>query len=89
LPVGWPWRLLLFTAVVFGTVVFLYFGIVFGYKPFLDSRVKGLDKEIARAARIPVRVADDPLTCVVRGTGILLADMELLNKVISPGSEEL
>ncbi|MDP3042791.1 MAG: rod shape-determining protein [bacterium] len=51
--------------------------------------LRGLDKEIARAARIPVRVADDPLTCVVRGTGILLADMELLNKVISPGSEEL
>lgn len=51
--------------------------------------LRGLDKEIARAAKIPVRVADDPLTCVVRGTGILLADMELLNKVISPGSEEL
>ncbi|MEK7114653.1 MAG: hypothetical protein AAB832_01165 [Patescibacteria group bacterium] len=47
LPVGWPWRLLLFTAVVFGTVVFLYFGVVFGYKPFLNSRAKGLDKEIA------------------------------------------
>ncbi len=51
--------------------------------------LRGLDKEIARAAKIPVRVADDPLTCVVRGTGVLLADMELLNKVISPGSEEL
>lgn len=51
--------------------------------------LRGMDKEIARAAKIPVRVAEDPLTCVVRGTGILLADMELLNKVISPGSEEL
>ncbi len=51
--------------------------------------LRGLDKEIARATKIPVRVADDPLTCVVRGTGVLLADMELLNKVISPGSEEL
>ncbi|MBU4256934.1 rod shape-determining protein [Patescibacteria group bacterium] len=51
--------------------------------------LRGLDKEIARATKIPVRVADDPLTCVVRGTGILLADMELLNKVISPSSEEL
>ncbi len=50
--------------------------------------LRGIDKEIAQATRIPVRLADDPLTCVVRGTGILLSDMELLEKVISPGSEE-
>ena len=51
--------------------------------------LRGLDKEIARVTKIPVRVADDPLTCVVRGVGILLSDMELLNKVLTPGSEEL
>jgi len=51
--------------------------------------LRGLDKEIAQATKIPVRVADDPLTCVVRGTGILLSDPELLDKVISPGHEEL
>ncbi|MCK5211483.1 rod shape-determining protein, partial [Candidatus Parcubacteria bacterium] len=50
--------------------------------------LRGIDKEIAQATRIPVRLADDPLTCVVRGAGILLSDMELLEKVISPGSEE-
>lgn len=49
--------------------------------------LRGLDKAIAQATKIPVRVGDDPLTCVVRGTGILLADHELLNKVISPGTE--
>ncbi|MFH0891484.1 MAG: rod shape-determining protein [Candidatus Falkowbacteria bacterium] len=51
--------------------------------------LRGLDKEIAQATKIPVRVADDPLTCVVRGTGILLGDQELLVKVLSPGTEEL
>jgi len=51
--------------------------------------LRGIDKEIAQATKIPVRIADDPLTCVVRGTGILLSDSELLNKVILPGSEEL
>lgn len=51
--------------------------------------LRGLDKEIAQATKIPVRVADDPLTCVVRGTGILLSDPELLAKVLSPGTEEL
>ena len=51
--------------------------------------LRGLDKEIAQNTKIPVRVADDPLTCVVRGTGILLSDQELLDKIVLPGSEEL
>jgi rod shape-determining protein MreB len=51
--------------------------------------LRGLDKEIAQATKIPVRVADDSLTCVVRGAGILLSDLELLEKVASPGTEEL
>lgn len=50
--------------------------------------LRGLDKEIAQATKIPVRIADDPLTCVVRGAGMLLADDALLNKIISPNSEE-
>ncbi|MFH1427533.1 MAG: rod shape-determining protein [Patescibacteria group bacterium] len=51
--------------------------------------LRGIDKEIAQATKIPVRIADDPLTCVVRGAGILLADNELLNKILLPGSGEL
>ncbi|MBI4811854.1 rod shape-determining protein [Candidatus Falkowbacteria bacterium] len=51
--------------------------------------LRGIDKEIAQAIKIPVRLTDDPLTCVARGTGILLADPELLSKVLSPGTGEL
>jgi rod shape-determining protein MreB and related proteins len=51
--------------------------------------LRGLDKTIAQATKIPVRIADDPLTCVARGTGILLSDQELLEKVLSPASAEL
>jgi rod shape-determining protein MreB len=51
--------------------------------------LRGLDKEVAQAIKIPVRVADDPLTCVVRGTGILLANPELLAKVVTPGTGEM
>jgi rod shape-determining protein MreB len=51
--------------------------------------LRGIDKEIAQATKIPVRIAEDPLTCVVRGTGILLADQELLEKVLSPGADAL
>jgi rod shape-determining protein MreB len=42
----------------------------------------GLDKLISESAKIPVVIADDPLTCMVRGTGILFGDEVLLNKVM-------
>ena len=45
------------------------------------SLLKGLDLVIAKATKIPVRVVDDPLTAVVRGTGILLDDADLLSQV--------
>lgn len=48
--------------------------------------LKGIDKVIAKAAEIPVRVADDPLTAVVRGTGILLEEPELLKEIVLPSA---
>jgi len=48
--------------------------------------LRGLDKAISLAAKIPVKIAEDPLTCVVRGTGYLLEDKELLEKVVLPTS---
>jgi len=51
--------------------------------------LRGLDKEIAKATKVPVRIADDPLTCVVRGTGLLLTDTELLDAVVSPNVDDL
>lgn len=50
--------------------------------------LRGLDKEISQATKIPVRIADDPLTCVVRGTGILISDIELLEKVSLPSTSD-
>ena len=50
--------------------------------------LKGLDQVISRAAEIPVRVADDPLTCVVRGTGILIDNLDLLKTIALPSSQE-
>jgi len=44
--------------------------------------LRGLDKAISLAAKIPVKIVDDPLTCVVRGTGLLLGNKELLDKVV-------
>lgn len=48
------------------------------------AMLSGLDRVIAEAAEIPVRIADDPLSAVVRGTGILLGDEELLKAVALP-----
>lgn len=41
----------------------------------------GLDQAISTEAKIPVKIVEDPLTCVARGTGILISDSELLKKV--------
>jgi rod shape-determining protein MreB len=35
----------------------------------------GLDRRVADATQMPVHVADDPLTCVARGTGVVLQEM--------------
>ncbi len=45
------------------------------------SLLRGLDQLISKAVEIPVRIADDPLTSVVRGAGALLDDRELLDEV--------
>lgn len=43
--------------------------------------IRGLDKRIAEETKMPVWVADDPLTTVVRGCYKLLDDLDLLAKV--------
>ncbi|MFA5023554.1 MAG: rod shape-determining protein [Patescibacteria group bacterium] len=48
----------------------------------------GLDKAISAAAKIPVKIVDDPLSCVARGTGLLLSNKELLEKVVLPSSTD-
>ena len=42
----------------------------------------GLDRRVAEATQMPVHVADDPLTCVVRGTGIVLQDLDGMQRVL-------
>lgn len=43
--------------------------------------LRGIDQLIYRATQIPVRIVDDPLTAVVRGTSILLDEPELLKEI--------
>ncbi|MFH2136069.1 MAG: rod shape-determining protein, partial [Patescibacteria group bacterium] len=50
--------------------------------------LRGLDQTINRATEIPVRVADDPLTATVRGTGLLLENFPLLREIAVPSTQE-
>lgn len=50
--------------------------------------LKGLDKAISKATKIPVRVAEDPLTAVARGTGFLLDNLILLKNVAVPTTQD-
>ncbi len=44
--------------------------------------LRDLDKLIATETKIPVVKIDDPLTAVVRGTGIVLEDLEHLREIL-------
>ena len=45
------------------------------------SLLGGIDKMVADATKMPVWIADDPITCVARGCGKVLEDASLLNKI--------
>ncbi|MBU0540293.1 rod shape-determining protein [Patescibacteria group bacterium] len=49
--------------------------------------LKNLDKAIAEGTGLTVRIADEPLTAVVKGTGILLEDRRLLKDVAFPATD--
>lgn len=44
--------------------------------------LRGLDKLLAQQTKMPVHLADDPLTAVVRGTGMVLEDIDSLKEVL-------
>lgn len=52
------------------------------------SLVRGLDVLVADQTEMPVRMMEDPLTAVVRGTGIVLEDIETLSEVLVENQHE-
>nr|MBN2278366.1 rod shape-determining protein [candidate division Zixibacteria bacterium] len=44
--------------------------------------LRGLDKRLRQETNLPVNIAEDPLTCVVRGTGKVLENMQMYAKVL-------
>lgn len=49
--------------------------------------LRGMDRALTQGTGLPVRMTDDPLMTVVRGTGLLLEDRKLLHDVELPLAE--
>lgn len=46
-----------------------------------SSLLRGLDKLMSEETGLPVHVADDPLTCVVKGTGKYLEELDQISQI--------
>ena len=46
--------------------------------------LRGLDRLLGKETQLPVRVAQDPMSCVALGLGRVLDELELLKKVAMP-----
>jgi rod shape-determining protein MreB len=44
--------------------------------------LNGLDRRVSEATQMPVHVADDPLTCVCRGTGKALEELDAMERTL-------
>jgi len=49
--------------------------------------LRGIDRALEDALNLPVRVADDPMTCVARGTAEFLDQLHLYRQVLSSGED--
>lgn len=51
------------------------------------AHIRGIDSLISDYTDVPVRVADDPMTSIARGAGLLLDNVNLLRTVTLPSAE--
>ena len=47
--------------------------------------IRGIDRVVTEAVGLPVRIAEDPLTAVARGTGRVLENLDLLKQILEHG----
>jgi len=50
--------------------------------------LKGMDKRLREETNLSINVADEPLTCVAKGTGIVLGNMSKYSKILMTGKRE-
>jgi rod shape-determining protein MreB len=44
--------------------------------------LRGLDRLVNETTSMPITIAEDPLTCVARGAGVVVEDLETLKDVL-------
>ena len=44
--VGWPWRMFILFVLLFACAVITYLGLLFGYKPYVESQITGAEDEL-------------------------------------------
>ena len=49
--------------------------------------LRGLDRVIEEDVQLPVTIADDPLTVVARGTGVVLQQLGLLKRILDSAED--
>ncbi len=54
-----------------------------------SSLLRGMDRVIANATGLECRLADDPLTCVARGTAVYLENIEMWRQTMESDEDEL
>jgi len=52
------------------------------------SQLRNIDKVVGKETGLPVRVAEDPMTAVARGTGIVLEQLDSLKNVLEGSTNE-
>jgi len=50
--------------------------------------IKGMPEVLSEMLQLPVHIADDPLTAVVRGTGIILENIDHYKDILTSGDDE-
>jgi rod shape-determining protein MreB and related proteins len=46
------------------------------------SLIRGIDRAIRKEIDVPVRIAEDPLTCVARGTGLVIENLDKFKEAL-------
>jgi rod shape-determining protein MreB and related proteins len=54
-----------------------------------SSQLRGLTHVLSNATGLDVRLADDPLTCVARGTAVYLENLELWKETMESDSDDM
>jgi rod shape-determining protein MreB len=52
-----------------------------------NSQLRNIDKAIRKEIDVPVRIAEDPLTCVARGTGLVIENLDKFKDALESEDE--